>query len=486
MASTIYFQALKQVFCHYFEPSMLPKVNYNTYKPVSTLTLKGYMLVAGVRLLYALRRLLGKPLRQHILPNHHEDPLKMTLEEKLYLGQKYYYKAMIAPEAGANTAAYFAQQTLQFDVPKNFVPQQSITLSAGGDLIPYTSINPQTTRELWAEAGDYFFGSDLVFANLETVANPKAPYSAAPEVMLADMYFNIDAKTFDIFNGNGQYRGFDVLSTANNHSMDLGENGILATIEFLQERNIAYCGTANSDAALHNFPILEVKGIKVAFLAYTYSLNKMRLPENKPWLCNHICLNEPNPNLDLVVQQAAIARQKGADVIVASLHMGCAYQAYPGQTTMKHMHQICAAANIDVLLGGHPHHAQPMEVYTHTHANAKTTQHLIVYSLGDFIAYDIFKWGHLPLLLKINLVQGLLDGKKHTQVVGLEAQPFFMWRQHNGQLMLRNFNKLRKAPIKSLGFTKAQQVELAELCDFFDRFVMTPAQQNTLTNPQLG
>ena len=457
-------------------------INYATYKPVKALTAKGRVLVAFVRFLYTLRRLMGKPMWHHIAPNHHEDALKMTMEEKLYLGHKYYYRAMISPEPGADTAQYFSGQDLRFSVPKHFDVQRSITLSAGGDLIPYTCLNPLTTNDLWTEAGDYFFGSDLVFANLETVADTEAPYSAAPEVMLADMYFNIDERTFNIFNGNGKYRGFDVLSTANNHSMDLGEKGILATIAFLRERQIAHCGTADAAQNLHNFPILEANGIKVAFLAYTYSLNKETLPPGKPWLCNHIFLNEPNPDLTLLVEQAALARQKGADLVVASLHMGCAYQAYPSQSTIQQMHQICAVADIDVLLGGHPHHAQPLEVYTHTNALGQRKQHLIVYSLGDFIAYDIFKWGHLPLLLKINIAQGLLNGSPHTQIVGFEARPFMMWRHNDGALVLRDFDALRNHT-DALNLSPAHKTEIAELADFFDRFVMTPAHQKTLTAP---
>ena len=237
-------------------------------------------------------------------------------------------------------------------------------MSAGGDLIPYKCIQPRHSRHLWEEAGPFFFQNDIVFANLETVADVSQAYSAAPEIMLHDMYFNIQAESFSVFSGNHQYKGYDVLSTANNHTMDMGENGILATQEFLRSRNIAYCGTSRSAEERDDFPIVERNGIKTAFLAYTFSLNKESLPAGKEWLCNHILLNEPNPDISLIVYQAKLARARGADMVVASLHMGCAYQAYPSMHTVKNIHRICREADIDIVLGGHPHNLQPMEIYT--------------------------------------------------------------------------------------------------------------------------
>jgi hypothetical protein len=460
-------------------------VNYARFKPVSAISAKGRLLVGILRFFYALRRSIWQQFDTHLVPQHHEDPLKMTFAEKLYMGQKYYYKAMINPEEGTDTASHFARQHLLFHLPKGFTCSATITLGAGGDLIPYKPVNAATTAQLWQEAGPFFFDNQLVFANLETVADPQKPFSAAPEVMLADMFFNIDAACFDIFNGNGQFRGFDVLSTANNHSMDLGEAGILATIDFLKQRRIAHCGTAASTTEADDFPILERQGIKVAFLAYTFSLNKARLPPNKPWLCNHIFLNESHPDLSLIVRQTALARQRGADVVVASLHMGCAYQAYPSRHTISNMHAICAEAGVDVLLGGHAHHPQPMEVYKHRHKSGRQSQHLIVYALGDFVAYDIFKWSHLALLLKIHLGKGALNGQPHAQVLGFEAKPFYMERSPNGQLQLVDLERIRlQMPIH---YTKRQRREVAELANFFDQFVLLPAQQRALARqPWLG
>lgn len=398
----------------------------------------------------------------------------MRFSDKLYMGYKYYYKGLVQPEKDSGTDKYFYNQTLQIRVPQDFISEQMITIGVGGDLIPYDCIRPENCWNLWNEAGDFFFNNDIVFANLETVADPSQPYSAAPEVMLHDMFFNIDDATFNIFSGNGQYRGYDVLATANNHSMDLGEAGILATQQFLQAKQIAWCGTAQSAESRDDFPIIERKGIKVAFLAYTFSLNKESLPQGKEWLCNHIWLNEDNPDISLIVHQANLARQRGADIIVGSLHMGCAYQAFPNNHTLQNIHQICRETGIDIILGGHPHNPQPFEIFEHNNR-----QHFIAYSLGDFIAYDIFKWCHLPLILKLEISKGTLNGQPHTQLTSVQVRPFYMYLNKNSQLELVDFQKVAKTPEKYFP-EKEVAKEVRQLDDFFNRFIITQKQQHLL------
>jgi poly-gamma-glutamate synthesis protein (capsule biosynthesis protein) len=315
---------------------------------------------------------------------------------------------------------------------------------------------------------------------LEAPADFSKPGSAAPEVMLHDMYFNADAAMLKIFTGNGQFKGYDVLSVANNHSLDMGVDGLLNTLQLLQQKGIAYTGAAITKAAQNDFPIIDRKGIKVAFLSATFSFNKEQLPEDKQWLCNHISLNRSNPDISLLVKQAAIARQRGADIIVASLHMGCAYQVYPNMHTVNNIHAICDAAGIDIVIAGHPHHAQPMELY-----QSVTTgkQHFIVYSLGDFIAYDIFKWGHLPMMLQLQISKGMLDGKSYTCVTDIRVKAAYMHATtKNGKiksLELLDYLELKEHAADFFSNKKDLQ-KFNETSAFFEQFVLQPHQQHLL------
>lgn len=387
---------------------------------------------------------------------------------------------MVNAEKGSNLDKYFAQQTLQPDIPGNFIPAQTITLSAGGDLMPYEWVNKNSCANLWDDVGDFFFNSDIVFANLETPADFSKPYSATPEVMLNDMYFNADEELMEIFLGNKKFKGYDVLSVANNHSLDTGVDGLINTMNYLSSQNIAYTGAAKSEKERDDFPIIERNGIKTAFIAATFSLNSLELPADKPWLCNHICLNEPEPDISLIIRQAKLARTRGADIIVAALHMGCAYQAYPGKTVVHNIHRICDEAGIEIIIAGHPHHAQPMEFYQSCKSGK---QHFIAYSLGDFIAYDIFKWCHLPLMLKLHLAKGTINGKPVTILQKLEVKAAYMFAETRERrivkLQLVDYLTLRTDPIKYISGKKELE-KFEELQSFFENFVLLPHQQHVL------
>lgn len=285
----------------------------SSYNPVRPLTLKGKFLVGLLRWLFKLRKILGGKDWIHPLKGHHEDPRKMNFRQQLYFGYKYYYRGIFKGDQGAELEQYFQSQGAKFENKDTSNSSQKLTLSAGGDLMPYLCINSEQCKNLWKESGDFFFDADIVVANLETPLNPKKPASLVPEVMLSNMYFNANLDMFDVFSGLGNYKGFDVLATANNHSLDQGEDGVVQTIEFLDQKGIQHVGTARSENERDAFPIVEKNGIKIAFLSYTFSLNALVCPEGKAYLANHLNLNEANPDLSLIVQQAQLARQKGAD-----------------------------------------------------------------------------------------------------------------------------------------------------------------------------
>jgi poly-gamma-glutamate capsule biosynthesis protein CapA/YwtB (metallophosphatase superfamily) len=442
------------------------------YKPVRPITLKGKLLVGLVRMLFKMRKTFGGQDWMHPMKGHHEDPRKMTRRQQLYFGYKYYFRAILKGDKGAGIEQHFQNQGAKFETKETSNSTQKITLSSGGDLMPYFCITPEQCKDLWRESGDFFFDADLVVGNLETPLNPNKPASFVPEVMLSNMYFNANKEMFDVFSGFGKYKGFDVLSTANNHSLDQGEEGVLKTIEFLDQKGIEHVGTARSENERDAFPIIEKNGIRIAFLSYTFSLNALVCPEGKGYLANHLNLNEENPDLSLIVQHAQLAREKGAEFIVAFLHMGCAYQPYPSQTIIDNMHQICRKTGIDLVLGGHPHNAQPIEFLELLDPfTGQTKQTTIIYSQGDFVAYDIHKWCRLPLLLKFDItkVNGLVC------ITDIRAKLFYNYAQIKSgklhSLRLIDFSQLI-ANSELLANDRAAQQEFAELAYFAESYLL--------------
>jgi hypothetical protein len=440
--------------------------NRARFNPVLWISLKGKFVIQFIRALFAISHSIGLFHWEKIKQNHHEDPKYMKAKDLIYFSHKYYCQPPTGH--GEKEVAYqkFPQSLESFEPIKSKENNQTISISIGGDLMPYECITETVCEDLWSECGAFFFNADIVTANLETPIDQSKAISLVPELMLKNMYFNGNPDLFDIFNGQGKYKGFDVLSVANNHSLDQGTSGILATMRFLENRKIAYCGAALSEGELDDFPVLNRNGINVAFLGTTFSLNALSKPKDSPWIVNHMALNEPNPEISLLIRQSNQARMRGADLIMAHLHMGCAYQALPSLHTVDNMHLICEQTGIDVLIGSHPHNIQPLEIYTYTDPWTKQQkQSLIIYSLGDFIAYDIFKWCHLPMML--NLKYTRIDSQVVLSELSIKLgfMEALIAKGKVQKLLLRDFNQVRENPSF---MSKRAANEFNELLPFAD------------------
>lgn len=256
----------------------------------------------------------------------------------------------------------------------------------------------------------------------------------------------------------------------------MGEQGLRNTIDFLEKKNILFTGTARSEEERDQIPVVERNGIRIAFLSFTFTLNTNQLPAGKTWLCNHLNLNETDVNIALIRDLTFRARNANADIVVAFLHMGVAYQPYPSAEIMDNMHRICRETGIDVLLGGHPHNTQPMEfLNVQDPFSGEQKQSFIIYSQGDFIAWDIFKWCHLPLILKFTISEGTLNGKRKVQLTAVEGRLYYMQAEvSKGKitgLRLRDLRNLRQDR-SQWPADRASADELEEIFDFADTFLL--------------
>lgn len=440
------------------------------YTPVRSISLKGKFLIGAIRLSFGLRRLFGAKDWDSLMPGHHEDPKYMRTREILYLAHKYYYRMISRDGDNGSLSQHFKTHSGEIIIPDQFEAENSITLSAGGDLMPYFCINKNTCSSLWDECGDFFFTADLVTANLESPIDLNQKTSKVPEVMLKNMYFNSNSEMFDVFSGMGKYKGYQVLSMANNHSLDQGETGLLQTLNFLEGKNIQYCGAAKNSDERDNFPVIEKNGIKVAFLAATFSLNALSTPPGKEWLVNHLRLNTSDPDIQLLINQSKLARERGADFIVAHLHMGLAYQPYPSLQTVTTIRRICEHTGIDIILGGHPHNVQPFEFFSYIDPfSKKSKQSFVVYSMGDFVAYDVFKWCHLPLMIKFCISKN----KQGTVITKLEMKLAYMQAHiHKGKVSKLQFRDFKKLAEDDSALDAESLKEFQELKEFATSFLL--------------
>lgn len=170
------------------------------------------------------------------------------------------------------------------------------------------------------------------------------------------------------------WAGFDVVSFATNHMMDMGRQGLIETAKYWKEKHpeVLVTGISLSQEERDAVPYVECKGKKIAFLNYTYGINSGNLGR-EAYLLN--ILNEATVRAD-------IARAKETcDYVIVLPHWGVEGRLQPTDAQYQ-MAAILADAGADVVIGTHPHVVQKVEWVTAANGNRT----LVFYSLGNFIS----------------------------------------------------------------------------------------------------
>ena len=264
-------------------------------------------------------------------------------------------------------------------------------------------------------------GADYAVANLETVLAGGPDYSGFPA------FNSPDALAYDL-----KEAGFDLLSTANNHSRDRGVNGIFRTLDVLDEAGLAHVGTYRSreerDAGSGVY-VADVGGISVAFLSYTYGLNGYQLSSEYSYAVNLFNLDYyttlENPDYDLLASDLAYARSLEPDLIAVIIHWGTEYKNTPNshQTGLA---RFLVEQGADLVLGGHPHVLQPYETITVTGADGGERQGFVCYSLGNFISnqYEPAPATQTTAILDLELTRDPATGE--TSLTDVSYVPYYM------------------------------------------------------------
>ena len=215
----------------------------------------------------------------------------------------------------------------------------------------------------FAKVRDVFRQADLAVATLE------APLSGD-----ANQYCDHCL----VFVGNERYvsgiadAGFDALSLAGNHSGDAGPQGVLDSARALRSAGIVPFGGGPDLASARKPAVLEVRGLRVAFLGYNdvppddYGATDTRAGHNQ--------LFHDDPSYAAVRADIAAARET-ADLVVVLAHWGIEYEDRPRPWVVDAAHAM-VDAGADVVLGDHPHWVQSVELYKDRY---------IAYSMGNFV-----------------------------------------------------------------------------------------------------
>lgn len=250
----------------------------------------------------------------------------------------------------------------------------STSLFMAGDALLHTTI------EADAAVGDGTYN----FTLLDRIGRYAQPYALRyynQETILGGDDLGIHG--YPTFNGPqswGDYMvdtlGFNMVSTANNHCLDMGTYGLTNSVNYWKSKDgVMMSGTYLSQEEYDAIPVGESNGIRYAFLSYCHDMNGL-LPEEPYYVSCYVGHEE---ELLHKVQQAKTM----ADVVIVAMHWGVEYQTTPSeeQTTLA---QQLADAGADIIIGDHPHCIQPVQ-WLNDH---KT---ICFYAMGNLVAaqYDL-------------------------------------------------------------------------------------------------
>ena len=150
-----------------------------------------------------------------------------------------------------------------------------------------------------------------------------------------------------------RWAGYDACSTASNHSLDQGPQGVAATLEVMDAAGLRHAGMARDAHEADQSTIIDVRGLRVGLLSYTYGLNSGRLPPTgRGWS------TRSSPAGSSTTHRAA--RRAGAQFVVVLLHWGQEYRSTP-TPFQREVATRLLAPEVDLILGHHVHVVQPIQ-----------------------------------------------------------------------------------------------------------------------------
>lgn len=241
-----------------------------------------------------------------------------------------------------------------------------LTVAATGDFLIHSPVWERARQyaggsgydfaPMFRQIKPYVKGSDLALCHVETPMTPRPP-KGYPVFNTPPALAKAIAST-----------GWDACDTASNHSLDQGQYGIDQTGFALRRQGVAHTGSFSSAAAARRITLLEARGIKVAFLAYTQVSNGQALPH--PWSLNMASASR-------ILADARRARKLGAQVVLVNVHWGDEYQSRPSAAQEQLAGRLAASPLVTAVVGQHVHVVQPIR---------RVRGRLVVFGEGNLVS----------------------------------------------------------------------------------------------------
>lgn len=259
---------------------------------------------------------------------------------------------------------------------KNYIYEsvsKSLTLTAVGDSLCHKSIYNFFKTDTGYDFTELFSKYDLNKNNLNYV-NIESLIGGEKLGLMGSVFKREQFTEQPHFNSPTELgdalvkKGFNLMSLANNHTLDVDEKGVLSSLDYWDKQPVVHAGSYRNDKERFKKHIYNKNGIKYAFFAYTMKYNTKDNFKNHPYYRN-------DWDKDLVKQDIESVR-KDVDIIIVSIHWGYEHTFTENKDQIEAANFL-AELGVDIVLGMHSHCVQPVRFIGNT---------LVAYSLGNFIA----------------------------------------------------------------------------------------------------
>ena len=254
-------------------------------------------------------------------------------------------------------------------------PRRTASLVMGGDLLWHNTVWASAAEDHARTGRGKAYDFDPMFAGVRSLVTGADVALCHEEVPFAapgqpPQNFPVFAAPPEAAAWIGSF-GFDGCTTASNHSIDQGFDGLVRTADLLERAGVAHIGTFRSVAERREPVILTTgDGVRIGVVAGTFGTNGFPLPTGREWSVS--MWDAPN-----LLSQARAARAAGADVVVVHLHGGDEYNHLPNAAQTALVDRLTRSPDVDLVLGDHAHVVQPI---TRVHGK------WVVYGMGNMVA----------------------------------------------------------------------------------------------------
>lgn len=331
-----------------------------------------------------------------------------------------------APAASETPAVTAAPTPAPTPTPTPVPTPTVIDLCLAGDIVMHTPLNDEALREdgtydyapIFEDVAHYVADADYAQCCLECALTGDGKWTGYPTFHSPD---GIACSLKDV--------GFDLVNMASNHAMDAWQGGLIRTLDVLDSAELDHVGAYRTQAERDESSgvlVKDINGVTIAFLDYTYGTNGFPVWDY-PYALNVYYIDYldyfKQINYDMVDADMAYARSLGTDLIAVTVHWGGEYvTGYTEQ--QRDFADYLFAAGADLVIGGHPHVPEPMELRTVTDADGNERTGFLCYCLGNLLSCQNREYTDLTAMVRLEITRDNVTGE--TAITGCGYTPMIM------------------------------------------------------------